>query len=44
MLDIRDVIHRLREGHSDRRIGKEIKVDRSIVKKIRVLSNSAEDI
>lgn len=38
MLDIREVIHRLREGHSDRRIGKEVRVDRSIVKKIRVLS------
>lgn len=38
MLDIRTVIHRLREGHSDRRIGREVKMDRSIVKKIRVLS------
>lgn len=38
MLDIREVIHRLREQHSDRRIGREIKIDRSIVKKIRVLS------
>ena len=38
MLDIRTVIHRLREGHSDRRIGREVKMDRSIVKKIRALS------
>ena len=38
MLDIREVIHRLREGHSDRRIGREISVDRSIIKKIRALS------
>ncbi len=38
MVDIREVIHRLREGHSDRRIGREIKVDRSIIKKIRALS------
>ena len=38
MLDIREVIHRLREQHSDRRIGREIKIDRSIVKKIRALS------
>lgn len=38
MLDIREVIHRLREGHSDRRIGREINVDRSIIKKIRTLS------
>src|SRR5271163_2024809 len=38
MLDIREVIHRLREKHSDRRIGREIKVDRSIIKKIRALS------
>jgi len=38
MLDIREVIHRLREGHSDRRIGREVKIDRSIVKKIRALS------
>ena len=38
MLDIREAIHRLREGHSDRRIGREVKVDRSIVKKIRALS------
>ena len=27
MLDIREVIHRLRGGHSDRRIGREIKID-----------------
>ena len=40
MLDIRTVIHRLREGHSDRRIGREVKIDRSIVKKIRALVNS----
>lgn len=38
MLDIREVIHRLREQHSDRRIEREIKVDRSIIKKIRALS------
>jgi len=38
MLGIREVIHRLREGHSDRRIGREIKIDRSIVKKIRALA------
>ena len=38
MLDIREVIHRLREGHSDRRIGREIEIDRSIIKKIRALS------
>jgi len=38
MLDIREVIQRLREQHSDRRIGREVKVDRSIVKKIRALS------
>jgi hypothetical protein len=38
MLDIRTVIHRLREGHSDRRIGREVKMDRSIIKKIRALS------
>lgn len=38
MLDIREVIHRLREGHSDRCIWREIGVDRSVVKKIRVLS------
>lgn len=38
MLDIREVIRRLREQHSDRRIGREIKIDRSIVKKIRALS------
>jgi transposase len=38
MLDIREVIHRLRERHSDRRIRREIGVDRSIIKKIRALS------
>jgi transposase len=38
MLDIREVIHRLREGHSDRRIRREIGIDRSIIKKIRALS------
>lgn len=38
MFDIREVIHRLREGYSDRRIGREVKVDRSIIKKIRALS------
>ena len=38
MLDIREVIHRIRNQHSDRRIGREIKVDRSIIKKIRALS------
>ena len=38
MLEIREVIHRLREGHSDRRIWREIGVDRSVVKKIRILS------
>ncbi len=38
MLDIREVIHRLRDGYSDRRIGREVKVDRSIIKKIRALS------
>ena len=38
MLDIREVIHRLREGHSDRHIWREIGVDRSIIKKIRSLS------
>lgn len=38
MLDIREVIHRLREGHSDRHVHREIGVDRSIIKKIRDLS------
>lgn len=38
MLDIRQVIHHLREGHSDRHIGRKIKIDRSIIKKIRALS------
>lgn len=38
MLDIREVIHRLRAGHSDRHIRRDIGVDRSIVKKIRVLA------
>lgn len=38
MLDIREVIHRLREAHSDRRIWREIGVDRSIIKRIRSLS------
>lgn len=38
MLDIREVIHRLRARHSDRRIRREIGVDRSIIKKIRVLA------
>lgn len=38
MLDIREVIHRLREGHSDRRIRRDIGIDRSIIKKIRALS------
>lgn len=38
MLNIREVIHRLREKHSDRRIRREIKIDRSIIKKIRALS------
>jgi transposase len=38
MLEIREVIHRLREGHSDRRIWREMGVDRSVVKKIRNLS------
>src|ERR1700733_2637630 len=38
MLDIREVIHRLREGHSDRHIWREIGIDRSIIKKIRALS------
>ena len=38
MLDIREVIHRLREGYSDRHIRREIGIDRSIIKKIRVLS------
>ena len=38
MLDIRKIIHRLREGQSDRHIHREIGVDRSIIKKIRDLS------
>ena len=38
MLDIREVIHRLRQGHSDRHICRAIKIDRSIIKKIRSLS------
>jgi len=38
MLDIRQVIHRLREGHSDRHIWREIRIDRSIIKKIRALA------
>jgi transposase len=38
MLDIRVVIHRLREGHSDRSIGRETGIDRSVIKKIRTLS------
>ena len=38
MLDIRKVIHRLREGHSARSIQREIGIDRSIIKKIRALS------
>lgn len=38
MLDIREIIHRLRGGHSDRRIHREIGVDRSIIKKVRGLS------
>jgi len=32
MLDIRKVIHRLREGHSARSIQREIGIDRSIIK------------
>jgi len=39
MLDIREVIHRLREGHSNRRIWRETGVDRSIIKKIKILAN-----
>jgi hypothetical protein len=38
MLDIREVIHRLRQGHSSRLISRDIKIDRSIIKKIRALS------
>lgn len=38
MLDIREVIHRLREGHSDRHIRREIGVDRSITRRVRDLS------
>jgi transposase len=38
MLDIREVIHRLREGHSNRHIHREIGIDRAIIKKIRALS------
>jgi len=34
MIEIRDVIHRLRNGQSHRRINRETSVDRSIVKKI----------
>jgi transposase len=38
MLEIRDVIHRLRRGQSNRLIEREIGVDRSIVQKVRDLS------
>lgn len=38
MLDIREIIHRLRAGYSDRRIHRETGVDRTIIRKIRELS------
>jgi transposase len=38
MLEVRDVIHRLRNGQSNRLIEREIGVDRSIVQKIKELS------
>jgi transposase len=40
MTDIRGVIHRLREGQSDRCIERETGIDRSIIRKIRKLSFS----
>ncbi len=36
MLDIREVIHRLREGYSDRHIRREIGIDRSIRGQLRI--------
>jgi hypothetical protein len=38
MLDIREVIHRLRAGHSNRHIQREIGIDRSIIMKIKAFS------
>lgn len=38
MNDIRNIIHRLRMAHSDRRINKDLKVHRSIIKDIRILA------
>jgi hypothetical protein len=38
MVEIRDVIHRLRNGQSNRHIEREIGIDRSIVKKIKELA------
>ena len=38
MLEIREVIHRLREGHSNRQIHRETSIDRSLVQKIRTVS------
>lgn len=38
MLDIRNIIHRLREGQSNRRIERETGIDRDIVRKVKKLS------
>ena len=35
MVDIRAIVHHIRAGESDRRIGKDLKVDRRTVKKYR---------